>query len=93
MKHTPGPWASSDVGVVQAETGELICAAVYEDGEAYSNARANMRLVATAPELLVALKMLHDETAEYTRLNNLGDPHHNRSMQMARDAIWKAEND
>lgn len=34
-----------------------------------------------------ALKCLYDETADYIRLNNLGDIHHNRSMQMARDVL------
>ncbi|MDN7988981.1 hypothetical protein QZM97_02710 [Burkholderia orbicola] len=34
-----------------------------------------------------ALQVLHDETADYVRINNLGDPYHNCSMQMARDAL------
>ena len=34
-----------------------------------------------------ALQALYDETADYIRLNRLGDVHHNRSMQMARDAL------
>lgn len=34
-----------------------------------------------------ALQCLYDETADYIRINNLGDVHHNRSMQMARDAL------
>lgn len=34
-----------------------------------------------------ALQRLYEETADYIRLNNLGDVHHNRSMQMARDAL------
>ena len=34
-----------------------------------------------------ALKMLHDETADYIRLNHLGDAHHNQSMKLARDAL------
>lgn len=34
-----------------------------------------------------ALKILYEETAGYIRINNLGPVHHNRSMQMARDAL------
>jgi hypothetical protein len=52
---------------------------------------ANARLIAAAPELLAALKALYEETADYIRINYLGDVHHNHSMQMARDAIAKAE--
>jgi Na+-transporting NADH:ubiquinone oxidoreductase subunit NqrC len=37
-----------------------------------------------------ALQCLYDETADYIRINNLGDIHHNRSMQMARDALTGA---
>ena len=42
-------------------------------------------------KLLEALKILHDETEDYIRINDLGDPHHNRSMQLARAAIREAE--
>ena len=38
-------------------------------------------------ELHTALKLLYDETADYIRINHLGDVHHNRSMQAARDAL------
>lgn len=34
-----------------------------------------------------ALEALYKETADYIRINNLGVIHHNRSMQMARDAL------
>ncbi len=37
-----------------------------------------------------ALQLLYDETADYIRLNKLGDVHHNRSMQLARDALRAA---
>lgn len=45
------------------------------------------RLIAAAPHLLAALKLLYEETADYIRINNLGDVHHNKAMQRARDAI------
>ncbi len=38
-------------------------------------------------ELEEALTLLYKETADYIRINNLGDVHHNLSMQMARDAL------
>lgn len=39
-----------------------------------------------------ALRVLYEETASYITINNLGPVHHNRSMQMARDALaQKAE--
>jgi hypothetical protein len=50
-----------------------------------------VRSVNNFDTLLAALRLLHDETADYITINNLGDPHHNRSMQMARDAIARAE--
>jgi hypothetical protein len=34
-----------------------------------------------------ALKILYDETADYIRINHLGEVHHNKSMQMARTAL------
>lgn len=37
-----------------------------------------------------ALKCLYEETADYIKINNLGDVHHNRSMQMAKDALSRA---
>lgn len=36
-----------------------------------------------------ALGCLYEETADYIRINNLGDAHHNRSMQLARTALEK----
>ena len=38
-------------------------------------------------DLREALKLLYEETADYIRINHLGDVHHNRAMQMARDAL------
>lgn len=34
-----------------------------------------------------ALLMLYEETKDYITINHLGDPHHNRSMQLARAAL------
>jgi hypothetical protein len=66
------------------------------DTRAKANARtgneqchANARLIAAAPDLLMALQMLYEETADYVRLNNLGGMD-NQCMQLARAAIAKA---
>lgn len=40
--------------------------------------------------LRAALQAIYDETADYIRINNLGDVHHNTSMKMARDALAKS---
>jgi len=37
--------------------------------------------------LLEALKMLYIETGDYIKINQLGKVHHNRSMQLAREAL------
>lgn len=34
-----------------------------------------------------ALRLLYNETKDYITRNNLGDPHHNRSMQVARKVL------
>ena len=47
------------------------------------------RLIAAAPDLLEALKMLHDDIAEYAKINNLGG-FDNQVVRLARTAIAKA---
>jgi len=42
-------------------------------------------------ELERALRMLYDEQVEYITVNNLGDPHHNLSMCLARVALLRGE--
>jgi len=34
-----------------------------------------------------ALSMLYQETADYIKINNLGDVHHNQSMKLARNVL------
>ena len=43
--------------------------------------------VEMAGNLQEALKMLHDETEDYIKINHLGDPHHNQSMKLAKQAL------
>ena len=40
-----------------------------------------------AERLRPVLQLLYDETADYIKINNMGDIHHNLSMQAARDAL------
>lgn len=40
--------------------------------------------------LAQALKILYEETADYIRINNLGDVHHNQSMKGAREALHES---
>ena len=34
-----------------------------------------------------ALKILYEETADYIRINHLGDVHHNQSMKLAKESL------
>lgn len=64
---------------------------IADDGFCYeADAFENQHLVAAAPDLLAALERLHDDTADYVRINNLGDPYQNQNMRDARAAIAKA---
>jgi hypothetical protein len=52
---------------------------------------ANVRLIAASPDLLLALKEMADDMAEYMTLNKLGDPTTKHVYRMAQAAITKAE--
>lgn len=47
-------------------------------------------LASLMERLTEALGTLHDETVDYVKINNLGDPWHNQSMRGARDALAEA---
>jgi len=51
---------------------------------------AEAQSAAEIERLRAALQAIYDETADYIRINNLGDVHHNTSMKMARDALAKS---
>ena len=83
--HTPGPWVSVVTGF--GETGYLVCRDVpgrihpvcaMEHG--CPNAEANARLIASAPDLLEALKHHFDQDISFEERQTL-----------ARRAIAKAE--
>jgi hypothetical protein len=85
-KHTPGPWnpyvTPHDPDFAQEINN--VCA-IYNA----PNSSANARLIASAPLLLEALQALHNDIAEYARINNLGG-FDNHCMRQARAAIQKA---
>ena len=81
-KHTPGPWTATGVWTSASDDGWSIEAPGVEVAFLYrlprrSNPEADARLVAAAPELLAALKLI---------VHHFGDP-----LKVARAAIAKAE--
>ncbi len=92
VTHTPGPWAIDTVRVyapafdkkvpVTLPSGEVkqhgcgLIALVYSCGDA-NNREANQRVIAAAPDLLAALKLI---------VEHFGDP-----LKVANNAIAKAE--
>jgi hypothetical protein len=98
VSHTPGPWkVIYDNGdyYVRGDGATIADCTSWSANTGQPNppreVDANARLIAAAPEMLEALKALHDETADYITRNHLGDAHHNRAMQLADAAIRKAE--
>ena len=83
-QHTPGPWEYC-YSWVQAVDGKRPIA----NFNFVAATEADACLIAAAPELLTALQMLYDETADYIRLNNLGGMD-NQCMQLARAALARA---
>lgn len=65
-KHTPGPWQVAGYGVVRATlmTGSNVLVCSVRTGQPahsrHSNLTANTRLIAAAPEMLEALKLIND---------------------------------
>lgn len=95
LKHTPTPWEVKSEEIYDGISGGRwqettiepdVCTTLNID-----DAEFIVRACNNFVSLLQALKILHDETEDYIRINNLGDPHHNKSMQYARDAIENAE--
>lgn len=67
MSHTPGPWKIRDSSPSFVGTDDKLVAMVYGDDEECNvddRMLANSRLIATAPDLLAALKLLVDSTRD-----------------------------
>lgn len=93
-KHTPGPWSvDNDVDVIASLDGITVVDIAHVDpfGEKRPSAEADARLIATAPELLEALKDMR-EGWRYIRQHH-GDLYGvgwDRAEQAADAAIAKA---
>lgn len=93
-KFTPGPWSIEKTtygyGVRAPQWGYVAIHDTSPHDHWNEGQSANRMLIAAAPDLFEALKTLYEETADYIERNNLGDVHHNLSMQLARAALNKA---
>jgi len=82
-EHTPGPWhyqekADEYTHIIRAENDVFICSCPQNS---LQNSKANARLIAASPELLIALRALVVACGPYS-----GMP-----IEQARAAIAKAE--
>ncbi len=99
MKHTPGPWMIDGISRdILAPDGELLATAyqmTVDVDEEMANPDdtgvANARLIAAAPELLDALKAIHEGAAR--TISDSGDYSYalDRILQTAEAAITKAQ--
>ena len=97
-QHTPGPWTISDeVNADGDETGAYLINTLENQyvplgdqwrGLAKTYTEANARLIASAPELLEALKELHKLDSA---TNGVETKRYDNAMNAARAAIAKAE--
>jgi hypothetical protein len=79
-------WPGIEGGAARERKGGIMeDGLLLRDGSIHPDAR----LIAAAPDLLAALRGLHDDTADYIRLNNLCG-YDNHWMVAARAAIAKA---
>ena len=103
MAHTPGIWkyqvdrhGDHKSGVIDAANSPLnepIAIIPHDDCTAsqYKMSKANARLIAAAPELLEALKIMVEQECNYMLINNLGNPEEQHGVIISREAIKKAE--
>lgn len=87
MKHTQGEWIANDGQIYPQETGKTLALIPYYDTEDEEQ-QANARLMAAAPELILAIKNLMDAEG--------GEAGDNEAQQLAwrnaEQAIYKATN-
>lgn len=97
-KHTPGPWRLDLTGAVRAERITRVAVASGQDQLSDSEVKANLHLIAAAPDLLEACKNALKNLEE---LKDFVDPASKSIMALTRedretyallkDAIAKAE--
>jgi len=89
MKHTPGIWTNRDGAIICEhinDYGNFIIITLNRDRT--SEDEANLKLMATAPELLKALKVALVEMEGYEEAEGVKLT---ESIKQAKDAIAKAE--
>lgn len=69
-EHTAGAWEAVDDAVLADDGCTQVALVPRWDGMNPTEWQANLRLIAAAPELLAALKALHDVLDERTALEN-----------------------
>jgi hypothetical protein len=99
MKHTPGPWRIADEG--SSEDGPLIIAPDdFAFVQVYGNnkkAKANARLIAAAPEMFEALKLLQKLMPQMMGNGNVARSFGidfglmNEALIAMDKSVWKAE--
>ena len=91
-RHTPGPWRAMPDGAIQKDAAMPTGAAViaYTRHADEKTMRANARLIAAAPDLLAALRLLLDGLQTYAPEFLHGLPKADY-IRAARAAIAKAE--
>jgi hypothetical protein len=91
-KHTPGPWAVSDVGeVVVCATGRTLCDVYSSPTTGEEQADVDARLIAAAPDLLAACEMLAEAQRRADTGEREGFGCYVDAVDKARAAIAKAK--
>lgn len=95
--HTPGPWERYALVNVLGGDGRRSVANAgghsdnRQDDCGVGENIANARLISAAPDLLLAVKCLCEEMADYMTINKLGDPNDQHNYRLGMAAIAKAE--
>lgn len=66
-EHAPGPWEASGSSVVEDKRGRIVASCQFNGGDDDEEC-ANAALIAAAPEMLAALKVV-------SRLHQISEPH------------------
>lgn len=94
-KHTPGPWYAWDNGSVSAGLlmGSFIGHLKTPTDENREEMNANARLIAAAPDLLIAAKHMFERVSALREQMGMFDLDGEADYEALRDAIAKAEGD
>ena len=66
QQYTPGPWTVENDGMTVSMGGQCVIVGPAPDGSRIDEERANARLIAAAPDLLVACKALLAYANDYS---------------------------